>query len=53
MGRALVGSEAGSRIAVIFPAGMADIPGYLDPTEAYVLSIDVVSIGSPDGVEAG
>ena len=40
--QALVGQPIGSRILVIFPANMPDLPGYFDASDGYVLVVDIV-----------
>ncbi len=39
---ALVDSRVGSRLGVLFPAGLTDLPGYFATDTAYVLSVDVL-----------
>lgn len=39
---ALAGRRIGSRIGVIFPAGMSDLPDRFPSDSAYVLSVDIV-----------
>ncbi len=52
---ALIGQTVGTRLHVEFPAGMADLPPYLDDTVAYVLTVQIVQLaddGSVDGQAA-
>lgn len=39
---AFTGQTVGTRLEVLFPAGMADLPGYLDSSEAYALVVEIV-----------
>ena len=40
--QAIEGQAVGSRLLVIFPANMVDLPGYFDASDGYVLVVDIV-----------
>lgn len=42
LSKSLLGRNLGDRIQVVFEAGMEDLPGYLDNSDAYVLVIDLI-----------
>ncbi len=40
--QAIVGQPVGSRLLVVFPANMDDLPSYFDASDGYVLVVDIV-----------
>ncbi|MEM9650904.1 MAG: hypothetical protein AAGA65_02335 [Actinomycetota bacterium] len=45
---AVIGQPVGSQLQVRFPAGMPDLPEYLDAGRAYILAVDLVELFDPD-----
>lgn len=45
---AVAGQPIGTTLQVEFPIGMGDLPGYLDPTRAYVVRVHLVELAEPE-----